>query len=337
METVEGGRSAKVLIALLGANRAIRGRLRSGLAECGIEIAVEDSLSSFARSGADLTGVQAVLVDLEHATDRDLDGLDALINATELPLMFSEAAHRGGNKHWMQSIAEKLRATVAAEPAPAEPGDADTAARAAPEPTRIRCPVWVLGASFGGPEAVKRFLSVIDEVPDAVFILAQHIGEGFAEVLAQQLHRSTTFRVTVAEEGAPLNSGEIYVAPVFHRLHIDEQDCLHLVPFRPERISYSPCIDDVMREVADRYGPRSGAIIFSGMGDDGTEGCRAMVRAGGVVWAQDSESCSIDSMPVCARATGLVSHIGNPEQLAGDLVRHLKADAESGAEAFKRG
>ncbi|MBA1148357.1 chemotaxis protein CheB [Ectothiorhodospiraceae bacterium WFHF3C12] len=330
--------AADVRIALLGSNRAMRGRLRAALVECRVEVVIEDCVSGVVREPDTLDDVDAILVDLEHASDRDLDALDTLIGMTELPLMFSEAAHRGGNKRWIRSLADKLRGAVSAVTGQAPPpaGLADDVPRA-PEPTRIQTPVWVLGASFGGPEAVKRFLSAIHDAPDAVFILVQHIGEGFHELLAQQLHRSTVFSVAVAEEGMALEPGRIFVAPVFHRLHIDENDCFHLVPDRPERVSYSPSIDVAMTEVGNRFGPRSGAVIFSGMGDDGTEGCRAMVGAGGVVWAQSSESCAIDSMPVCARATGLVSHIGDPEQLAADLVRHLDAESRTGATASQRG
>lgn len=326
-----------VRIALLGSNRAIRGRLRAALSEFGLDVVTEDCLSGVVKSPELLDGVDAVLVDLEHASDRDLDALDTLLGMTQLPLTFSEAAHRGSNKRWIRSLAEKLQSSVGPGRVAPAPADAGTAAPATPEPTRIKTPVWVLGASFGGPEAVKRFLTAVPAAPDAVFILAQHIGEGFHELLAQQLNRSTVFRVAVAEEGMPLEPGCIFVAPVFNRLHIDENDCFHLVPDRPERVSYSPNIDVVMTEVGHRYGPRSGAIIFSGMGDDGTEGCRALVGAGGVVWAQDSESCAIDSMPACARATGMVSHVADPEQLAVDLVRHLDAESRSGASASQRG
>jgi chemosensory pili system protein ChpB (putative protein-glutamate methylesterase) len=251
------------------------------------------------------------------------------------PLMFSEAAHRGSNKRWIQSLAEKLQGSVGAA-VQVDHGAASRAVPPMPEPTRIKSPVWVLGASFGGPEAVKRFLSLFAEAPDAVFILAQHIGEGFHELLAQQLNRSTAFSVAVAEEGMALEAGRIFVVPVFHRMHIDENDCFHLVVDRPERVSYSPSIDNVMTEVANRFGPRSGAVIFSGMGDDGVLGCRALVGAGGVVWAQDSDSCAIDSMPARARDTGLVSHVADPEQLAADLARHLDAEAQS-ARASQRG
>ncbi|KAB7628134.1 chemotaxis protein CheB, partial [Alkalilimnicola sp. S0819] len=93
-------------------------------------------------------------------------------------------------------------------------------------------------------------------------------------------------------------------------------------------LSYAPSIDSVMEEVARRYGANGGAIIFSGMGDDGARGCQAVAGAGGLVWAQDSASCAIDSMPSCARNTGVVAHSAPPEALARDLAAHLAKTAQ---------
>ena len=79
---------------------------------------------------------------------------------------------------------------------------------------------------------------------------------------------------------------------------------------------YRLSIDAVLMNVARRYGKRSGAIIFSGMGNDGTEGVRAMAAQGAEVWAQDAASCLVSSMPDQVRQTGLVSFSGTPEALA---------------------
>jgi chemosensory pili system protein ChpB (putative protein-glutamate methylesterase) len=78
-----------------------------------------------------------------------------------------------------------------------------------------------------------------------------------------------------------------------------------------------------MTRVAERYANRSGAIVFSGMGDDGVEGCRAVVAHGGTVWAQEAESCLVSSMPDHVRAAGLASFSGSPELLALKLTEHL--------------
>lgn len=77
-----------------------------------------------------------------------------------------------------------------------------------------------------------------------------------------------------------------------------------------------------MTAVAKRYGNMAGTIIFSGMGDDGALGCKAIAEGGGVVWAQDVDSCVISSMPDQARKTNTVTYSANPQTLADKLYNY---------------
>ena len=76
----------------------------------------------------------------------------------------------------------------------------------------------------------------------------------------------------------------------------------------------------MITEVARKYGKNSRAIIFSGMGSDGTKGCREVIASGGTVWAQDANSCVISSMADAARDADVVSASGQPEELARHLI-----------------
>lgn len=315
--------SGRVRVAILGTGLMGRPDLRQGLAACGLEIAVEETLADFLSNVSHHDQIDVILVDLEQAEDEDLDILDSLVEFNPRPMVFHDVAGRAGDAAWLRRLAGKL-SDAAGRGVPSRP--AASAAVLAPsrqEPPRgLRC--WVLGASFGGPEALKRFLSAIPELPpQACFIIGQHIGDGFVEVLAAQLNRVSPFRVQPAADGDVLESGCIYVAPVRERLRLEQAGVIRLEP-ELERHTYLPSIDCLMEEVAARFGAACGAIIFSGMGDDGTRGCAAIARVGGTVWAQDKASSAIDSMPACAWATGLVQRSGSPEQLAVALVQQFK-------------
>lgn len=182
--------------------------------------------------------------------------------------------------------------------------------------------VWVLGASVGGPNAVKQFLAALPENTPVSFILVQHIGRNFVLPLARQLDRASAFHVMPAQRELLLREQQVMVAPVEECLVIADGGRVDLQPDDEQR-SYKPSIDQIMAEVARHYGSRSGAIIFSGMGQDGARGCRVMAACGGVIWAQDTESCLISSMPEHARATGMVSLSGSPEVLARKLAERL--------------
>ena len=98
---------------------------------------------------------------------------------------------------------------------------------------------------------------------------------------------------------------------------------IDLLPLQ-EHSKYTPSIDMVVSDVAHRYGKHAGTIIFSGMCDDGKLGAHHMLKAGGQVWVQSAESCVISSMPDNVRKHCEVTYIGNPEQLAKQLVKHLE-------------
>ncbi len=185
--------------------------------------------------------------------------------------------------------------------------------------------IWVLGASIGGPQAVKQFLARLPKDLPVCFILAQHIGVGFVNLLAEQLSRVTSVRVTTPEDGMVLEKGHLVVAPVDKRINFSERGIISMEDIT-QRSIYSPSIDDVMTVVAKHYGADANAIIFSGMGNDGTAGCHLVAQKGGMVWAQEPDSCVISSMADSVRFADIVSLSGTPEELADNLIDYLKGD-----------
>ncbi|MCB1578977.1 MAG: chemotaxis protein CheB, partial [Xanthomonadales bacterium] len=73
--------------------------------------------------------------------------------------------------------------------------------------------IWVLGASIGGPEAVREFLSHMPKNCPALFLLAQHMGAEFMDIMAQQLVRSTVLTVRTPSHGERVGHGDIVVVP----------------------------------------------------------------------------------------------------------------------------
>lgn len=184
--------------------------------------------------------------------------------------------------------------------------------------------VWVIGASIGGPQAVKDFLSHLDGDLSIAFVMAQHIGASFVSLLSKQLNRVSKFEVMPAEEGHVLKHGEVVITPVNQRVVVSPEGVIELKPMITPSV-YTPSIDEVMTDIAIRYGIRSGAIIFSGMGSDGVRGCQVMAARGAQVWAQEASTCVISSMPDSTRRAGIVSVSGTPFELANRINETFKA------------
>lgn len=312
----------RVEVGLIGATGEAAAHLRDGLEANGLRVRHLPGIRDYLMlSSVERAGLHVLLIHLAGAREQDLEALDELMDASGIPVVFNESDVRGRARAWMRRLAEKLH-SLGGLPNQQQPPAAAARPRTVPPPGGPT--VWVLGASFGGPEAVKRFLTSMPSVPDAVFFLAQHIGDGFIDLLASQLNRSTAFTVGPVVDGATLKPGHVYVAPVDHLVQLIHPDVMRLIPDSERRV-YRPSIDALMQEVAKHYRMRSGAIVFSGMGDDGTRGVQSIAEAGGEVWAQSTDSCSISSMPDRATETGVVSRRGSPEELSAALVQYLSA------------
>ncbi|HNJ85607.1 MAG TPA: chemotaxis protein CheB [Agitococcus sp.] len=180
----------------------------------------------------------------------------------------------------------------------------------------------MLAASLGGPAAVKEFLDFIPSGLPVAFVLAQHIDARMQESLTRVLVRHNHMPCHIAHDGDKLKSGQLLIAPVETEIDFsaDGQVISRNIKWDGP---YSPSIDQVLANVGRRFGKKSIAIIFSGMGSDGSISGPQMVEAGGSVWAQDEKTCACPSQPDAMRATGCVSFSGTPFDLANRLVMHI--------------
>jgi two-component system chemotaxis response regulator CheB/chemosensory pili system protein ChpB (putative protein-glutamate methylesterase) len=196
------------------------------------------------------------------------------------------------------------------------------------DPDQVKAPakirrVFVLGASIGGPEAVRDFLGELPRDYPALFLLAQHMGAEFVDLMAQQLAKKTPLTVRMPTHGERVGHGEVVIVPTTHRLQIDPEGIVVLEKI-DEESAYSPSIDRVLRDVADRYGSSAGAIIFSGMTTDAIEGSKYLAAKGGAIYAQHPDSSVVSSMIEGVIDAGIVKFLGAPRELAERVI----ADAE---------
>ncbi len=176
--------------------------------------------------------------------------------------------------------------------------------------------LWVLGASLGGPAAVKEFLDNLPEnLPETCFLLAQHIDANFINSLREMLDGHAGLKAQVVSGPMSMQAGHIYIVPVHRRLRILSSG---LLAFAEDNWSapYSPNIDQIFTDAATAFGNEVGAIVFSGMDEDGAQGCVRLAEAGAPVWVQSPESCGADSMPGAVMDRVKTDFCGSPAELA---------------------
>lgn len=180
--------------------------------------------------------------------------------------------------------------------------------------------VWVLAASVGGPEAVKCFLDALPPKMGIGFIYVQHIDMHQNRSLAEMISRDSSYVSYLPENGDLVCVDSVIVVPA-NLMEVQRNGTLIIDNQQAWRGNYSPSIDQVTANVADIYGPLSGSIFFTGMGDDGVIGSRLMAIRGGQIWIQSPHTCQSASMPKAIEATGYVTTQGSPEALAAALVQ----------------
>lgn len=310
-------------VALVADAGEQREHLRDLLKTHALEVVFESSLTGLGEVALDGADADVILIDLVE--EPDIQSLEQLIEAAPVPILFSESGLATGSR-WGEKLVRKLvalaragepSAAPAPEPPPAQPRPAlKVVGNEEIDPERpVASRLCVLGASIGGPDALKQFLAALPAEIGTAFLLAQHIGAGFDRRLTEQLNRVSALEVRLACEGDIPRHGVVLVVPTGGRVELDA-DCRVRLTAEPWSGPYNPTINDVMASAAERFGNRSGGILFSGMGDDGADGAVAIADAGGYVWAQDEASCVISSIPDSARRRGVVGYSGTPVKLA---------------------
>jgi two-component system chemotaxis response regulator CheB len=188
---------------------------------------------------------------------------------------------------------------------------------------------WVaIGASTGGPAAIRELL---DEVPaDAPvgFLIVQHIASGFELGFADWLNKELPLDVRLAQDGEALHRGMVRLAPGGSHLLLEAGGVLRLDSDTPARKGHRPAVDELFLSCAAN-GPREVAgVLMTGMGADGVEGLLALRQAGGITLVQDEASCVVFGMPRVALEKGAAEVSLPPRALARTLIRLWTKGAE---------
>ena len=177
---------------------------------------------------------------------------------------------------------------------------------------RPRHKVLLVASSTGGPQALLKIFAALSPTTVGVPVLVvQHMPAAFTTILAEHLSRATPWSASEARQDEPLTPGEIRVAPGGRHMVIASSrlgPTLRLTEDEPVNFC-RPSADVLFTSAAERYGAAVLAIILTGMGNDGCEGAKAIVAAGGEVFAQDRDTSVVWGMPGAAVGAGLAKRV----------------------------
>jgi two-component system chemotaxis response regulator CheB len=200
--------------------------------------------------------------------------------------------------------------SLAPAPLPAAPSPA-------PRSTATRALI-AIGASTGGPPALRDVLRGLDGESVPPIAVVQHIVPGFLDNLVQWLGTELRRPVVVAQQGQPLERGVVYFAPSHG--HLTVRAGRVAIDVGPPVQGHRPSADVLFRSVARESGSQSVGVILTGMGEDGARGLLEMREAGADTLAQDEATSVVYGMPRAARDMKAAKRVLPIWAIAGSLL-----------------
>jgi two-component system chemotaxis response regulator CheB len=203
--------------------------------------------------------------------------------------------------------------------------DADELIDTVPAP-RSPCLAVILGTSTGGPVALKAVLPKLPaDLPIPVLVI-QHMPPTYTHSLASRLDSICELEVVEATDTMEAIAGRVIIAAGGkHMKLISRGDQLLVrVTDDPLENGVRPSVDYTLRSAVDALDGNALAVIMTGMGRDGLEGCRALKQAGGYVFAQNQSDCVVYGMPKAVIEQQLADRTLPLGKLAPGIVRHIK-------------
>jgi two-component system chemotaxis response regulator CheB len=172
-------------------------------------------------------------------------------------------------------------------------------------------PVVAIGASTGGPVALRYILGSMPPKFPAPIVIAQHMPKAFTESFSERLSKMCRISVVEAKEGMVLSPCHAYIAPGEKHMEVVESNGkLEVRLSEGERLRGGrPSVDLLLSSVADAVGKNAIGVILTGMGSDGARGIKRIKEVGGKTIAQDEETSLVWSMPHAAIRLGVVDEV----------------------------
>jgi two-component system chemotaxis response regulator CheB len=198
--------------------------------------------------------------------------------------------------------------------------------------------IVVIGVSTGGPAALQTLLPMLPANFPVPIVIVQHMPQLFTALLAERLNRECALTVREAAFAMLPEPGTVSIARgdwhlEFTKIPFGSGQMLRLSQAAPEHYC-RPSVDTLFRSAAQAYGAGAIAVVLTGMGSDGLEGCKAIRSAGGIVLVQDRATSAVWGMPGVVAEAGLAHRILPLSAIAAELMR--LCSSRSSIPALKR-
>ncbi|HVW01971.1 MAG TPA: chemotaxis response regulator protein-glutamate methylesterase [Planctomycetaceae bacterium] len=187
------------------------------------------------------------------------------------------------------------------------------------------CQAVLIGTSTGGPVALREVLTQLPADLPVPVLIVQHMPAEYTHSLAERLNEISPLEVVEACDGMQLEPGWAFLAPGGRHMKIvrrGNRTRIQITDDPPEN-SCRPSVDYLFRSALDTLGGDVVAVVMTGMGRDGTEGCRGLKQRGAYVVAQHPDGCVVFGMPKSVIEEQLADEVVPLHQIAAAVLRQV--------------
>lgn len=183
-----------------------------------------------------------------------------------------------------------------------------------------------IGTSTGGPVALQTIITALPANFPLPIVLVQHMPAAFTGAFASRLNSLAKIEVREAADGDVLKPGVAYLAPGGKQMLVEgaeSQAKLRIKEDDSPRITFKPSVDITFGTAAKVFSDKVLALVLTGMGSDGRDGCRLLKQFGSRIWAQDEASCVVYGMPQAVTSAGLTDVEVSLPEIAAKIVAEV--------------
>lgn len=162
--------------------------------------------------------------------------------------------------------------------------------------------IILIGASTGGPGQIQKIILALPLLANSTVIIAQHMAAEFLPSFAKRLQDFSKNSISIAQNDEIVKSGCIYICDA--DTQIKKRGLSLYFACAPSHLTkgYNPNINTIFRSLVP-YAKDFEilALILTGIGDDGVDGCHELSLSGSRAITESKESAIVDGMPFHAR------------------------------------
>ena len=251
------------------------------------------------------TGIKKIII---FHSESDLDKLKRLIKKQTDRIIFRKVERIKGGEFFKNQLSELIKVF--------NPNGHKSFMNLENIETSIPYDLILLGASTGGPEALKQIIGELKpNMPPILLVL--HMQPEFMVRYCERLQRITELKVKRFIDHEKVVPNSIYIADGLNHMEISKTGSdYYLNRGSDEKVKgHCPSVDVLFNSAARLKKSNLLAILLTGMGSDGAEGLNSLKNSGAFTVTQNEETSEVYGMPKAALEIGAAKCVLSLEQI----------------------